>query len=133
MGIIDRRELEFDARALVSVVAGSGDRAQAIGLPPLKPSAVAFDAQGNRITFRYADHDAVEVTAAHLGALLMSYCIPCPAFPTSRSGSSRTPLSSCSAPTIPTRRRPEGITEATDCLPAAPRWRRDAGARRSAG
>ena len=34
MGIIDRRELEFDARALVSVVAGSGDRAQAIGLPP---------------------------------------------------------------------------------------------------
>ena len=75
MGIIDRRELEFDARALVSVVAGSGDRAQAIGLPPLKPSAVAFDAQGNRITFRYADHDAVEVTAAHLGALLMSYCI----------------------------------------------------------
>ncbi len=85
MGIIDRRELEFDARALVSVVAGSGDRAQAIGLPPLKPAGVAFDTQANRITFRYADHAAVEVTAAHLGALLMSYClrarIPLPRLP----------------------------------------------------
>ena len=33
MGIIDRREIEFDARALIGVVAGSVQRAQAIGLP----------------------------------------------------------------------------------------------------
>jgi hypothetical protein len=33
MGIIDRREIEFDARALIGVVAGSLQQAQAIGLP----------------------------------------------------------------------------------------------------
>jgi hypothetical protein len=75
MGIIDRREIAFDARALLSVVAGCGERARAIGLPPLKPTGVGFDPNGNLITFSYGRNPAVQVSADRLGALLVSYCI----------------------------------------------------------
>jgi hypothetical protein len=74
VGIVDRRELEFDSRALVSILGTSPDRAQAIGLPPQKPTGVEFDPRGGRVVFSY-DERTVQVSAGHLGALLVSYCI----------------------------------------------------------
>ena len=73
MGIIDRREI--DARALIGVVAGSLQRAQAIGLPALRPTSVRFDPKERHVDFVYETHPAVAVPAEHLGALLVSYCV----------------------------------------------------------
>jgi hypothetical protein len=75
MGIIDRREIEFDARALIGVVVGSLQRAQAVGLPVLRPTGVRFDPQERHIDFVYETHPVVSVLAERLGALLVSYCV----------------------------------------------------------
>jgi hypothetical protein len=73
MGIIDRREI--DARALIGVVAGSLQRAQAIGLPALRPTGVRFDPRERHIDFVYEMHPVVSVPAERIGALLVSYCV----------------------------------------------------------
>jgi hypothetical protein len=76
-----RRVLEVRCRA-----GGSLERAQVIGLPPLKPSGVDFSPHNREIIFLYGEgHPAVMLTAEHLGALLVSYCvkahIPLPRLP----------------------------------------------------
>jgi hypothetical protein len=77
MTIIDRRELAFDARALIHVIAGSLNRAQAIGLPALRPTGIVFDPEGHRIRIVYEPqaHPEVALAAEHVGAMLVSYCI----------------------------------------------------------
>jgi hypothetical protein len=75
MGIIDRREIEFVARALIGVIAGSLQRAQAIGLPALRPSSVRFDPKERHVDFAYETHPVVSVPAERLGAPLVSYCV----------------------------------------------------------
>ena len=73
MGIIDRREIEFDARALIGVVAGSLQWAQTIGLLALRPTGVRFDPQERNINVVYT---SVGLCAGErLGALLVSYCV----------------------------------------------------------
>ena len=75
ISIIDRREIEFDARALIGVIATSLQQAQAIGLPPQRPVRIDFDPEGNRIVCHYDAHEPAALGAEHLGALLVSYCI----------------------------------------------------------
>jgi hypothetical protein len=48
---------------------------QAIGLPALRPTGVRFDPKERPIDFVYETHAAVSVSAEHLGALLVSYCV----------------------------------------------------------
>ena len=74
MGIIDRREIEFDAKALVSVIGGSPQRAEAIGLRALRPAGVDFSTEG-QIRFLYEAYPEIRVTAEALGVLLVSYCV----------------------------------------------------------
>ena len=71
MGIIDRREIVFDAKALVGVVTGSLHRAAAIGLPAVRPTGVDFGTQG-KICFLYENHPIVCVVPQVLAALLVS-------------------------------------------------------------
>ena len=73
--IIDRREIDFDARALIGIITDSLPRAQAIGLPPQRPIRIEFDPEGNRIICHYDGHEPAALGAEPLGALLVSYCI----------------------------------------------------------
>ncbi|HEX3398896.1 MAG TPA: hypothetical protein VHT74_01080 [Acetobacteraceae bacterium] len=75
MAIIDRREIEFDEKALISVIAGSLQRAQAIGLPALRPTSIGFDPQANTMRVEYGTQPTVSLSSAHLGAFLVSYCV----------------------------------------------------------
>jgi hypothetical protein len=74
ISIIDRREIEFDGNALISVIAGSLQRAQAIGLPPLRPISIGFSPRSREISVEYETH-AVAVASDRLGALLVAYCV----------------------------------------------------------
>jgi hypothetical protein len=73
MSIIDRREIEFDGQALISLIAGSLQRAQVIGLPALRPIRISFSPQAHAIRVEYETHDAVSVASDRLGALLVAY------------------------------------------------------------
>jgi hypothetical protein len=75
MSIIDRREIEFDGRALISLIAGSLQRAQFIGLPALRPIHISFSPQVHEIRVEYETHAAVSVASDRLGALLVAYCV----------------------------------------------------------
>lgn len=75
ISITDRREIEFDAHALISIIAESLPRAHSIGLPPQRPTSVDFDPEGQRIICRYDTIEPAALTADRLGALLVSYCI----------------------------------------------------------
>jgi hypothetical protein len=55
IGISDTREISFDSEALIDVIAGSLERARAIGLPMLKPSGVDFSPQSRQVIFLYRD------------------------------------------------------------------------------
>ena len=75
IAITDRREIEFDAQALISVIAESLPRAHSIGLPPRRPTSVDFDPEGHRIICRYDTLEPAALADDRLGALLVSYCI----------------------------------------------------------
>ncbi len=110
MAIIDRREIEFDEKALISVIAGSLQRAQAIGLPALRPTSIGFDPQANTMRVEYGTQPTVSLSSAHLGAFLVSYCvrarIPVPREPTRTSASNPALLSLPSIRILPTRLGP---------------------------
>lgn len=75
ISITDRREIEFDAQALISIIAELLPRAHSIGLPSQRPTSVDFEPEGQRIICHYDTLDAAALTADRLGALLVSYCI----------------------------------------------------------
>jgi hypothetical protein len=75
ISIIDRRELEFDARALISIIARSARWANSVGLPSARPVRVEFDPAGSRIVLGYDGAGTDIITAERLGALLVSYCV----------------------------------------------------------
>jgi len=73
---MDKREISFDARALISVIKASLGRVAAIDLPGLEPTGVLFDAVNQKVVFTYANEPPeVSVAGQHLGAWLVSYCI----------------------------------------------------------
>ena len=75
ISIIDRREIEFDGKALISPIAGSLQRARTIGLPALRPMRIGFSPQTREIRVEYDTHAAVWVASDRLGALLVAYCV----------------------------------------------------------
>ena len=78
MPILDKREIEFDADALVYCLSVSPRAAEGFGLPPMQPSEVRFYPEGSVVDVIYSKRDglgAVRISAASLGALLIAYCI----------------------------------------------------------
>ena len=78
MAVMDRREIEFDAAALLHVVASSLRSAQSFGLPGLQPTSIRFYPGEGHIDVIYGSgqtQQAVRLAAEPLGALLVSYCI----------------------------------------------------------
>jgi hypothetical protein len=76
--IIERREVEFEAEALMAVVAGSPRAAAAFGLARGQPQAVIFEptSQSVRFVFPGGGHaHSVLLESARLGALLVSFCL----------------------------------------------------------
>ena len=78
MRIIDRREIEFDAKSVVRAIAVSSKAAQGFGLPGMAPAGVRFHPKEGKIDVLYGSSQAlraVSIPAEALGALLVSYCI----------------------------------------------------------
>jgi hypothetical protein len=78
IALTDRRELEFDAEALVAVIGISLRAAQTFGLPGIPPTGVRFSPPDGRLDVLYGTGEtqkAVPIAAEPLGALLVSYCI----------------------------------------------------------
>jgi hypothetical protein len=78
MPLTDRREIEFDADAIVQAISVSLRSAQAFGLPALPPTGVRCHPREGQIDVLYGTKEApqaVRITAEALGALLVSYCI----------------------------------------------------------
>jgi hypothetical protein len=78
MALTDRRELEFDAEALLLAVSVSSRAAQAFGLPALLPTGVRLYPHEGQVDFLYGAApagQAVRLAAEPLGAILVSYCI----------------------------------------------------------
>jgi hypothetical protein len=76
--IIDRREIQFEAEALLVVIAGSPRAAASLGLPPGLPQAVVFDpgAEAVRLVWSQGKQKQAEVLdAVRLGALLVGFCL----------------------------------------------------------
>jgi len=73
--IVDRRQIEFDAKSLTSAIAASLNSVGSIGLPPSRPIALRFSPQEELIEFHYAKEQPVRVTAVKVGAFLVSYCV----------------------------------------------------------
>lgn len=75
ISIIDRREIEFDTKVLISAIVASSKSVSRIGLPPLRPIALQFSPNEELIEFHYDNQEPIRVTAAKLGAFLVSYCV----------------------------------------------------------
>ncbi len=78
MLLVDRREIEFDGRALVYCLSVSPRAAEGFGLPAIPPTEIRFHPKDGLIDVVYGKKDAmgaVRITAESLGALLVSYCI----------------------------------------------------------
>jgi hypothetical protein len=75
MAFTDRRELEFDAEALLLAVSVSSRAAQAFGLPAQLPTGVRLYPHEGQVDFLYGAGQAVRMAAEPLGAVLVSYCI----------------------------------------------------------
>jgi hypothetical protein len=74
--IHDRRELSFDAAAIVAIVACSPGMARAIGMPQGRPDGARFDPRsGEAIVVYGAGAKSVRCQPEPLGALLIGYCL----------------------------------------------------------
>jgi hypothetical protein len=78
MPVIDQREIEFDAEALLSAVVTSQRAAESFGLPGFPPNGVRFHPKLGTVDFLYGSSNesrAVGLKAEMVGALLVAYCI----------------------------------------------------------
>ena len=78
MKMVDRREVEFDAQAVVRAISASTKAAQGFGLPGMAPVDVRFQPQIGSADVVYrtsSGSQAVSISAEALGAILISYCI----------------------------------------------------------
>ena len=74
MSLTDRREIEFDAEALIATIASSLQAAGALGLPPIPPKGARFHPADDEVAFIYGDGQsqrAVRLKATAIGALLI--------------------------------------------------------------
>ncbi len=78
MAVIDKREIRFDADALVYCLAVSPRAAEGFGLPGMAPNEVRFFPKEKAIKVLYGKQDpagAVRIAAESLTELLVGYCI----------------------------------------------------------
>jgi hypothetical protein len=78
MPVIDKREIEFDAEALLAAVVTSQRAAESFGLPGFPPTGVRFHPRVGTVDFLYGTSGAlraVNLKAEMVGALLIAYCI----------------------------------------------------------
>jgi hypothetical protein len=78
IAVVDRREIEFDAAALVLAISGSLRAAQGFGLPALPPTGVRCYPGEGQVDVLYGTPQtprAVRIAAEALGALLVAFCI----------------------------------------------------------
>jgi hypothetical protein len=76
--ITERREVDFEAEALMAVVAGSPRAAAAFGLARGQPQAVIFEPQNQSVRFVFpggGHAHSVSLDSARLGALLVGFCL----------------------------------------------------------
>ncbi len=77
VAITERREIEFDLRALKLALEWSPRSAQAFGLPPLTPQAVRCNAAEGTVEVTYGELTSTRVfmlRAEAVGAILIAYC-----------------------------------------------------------
>lgn len=78
MAIVERRDIEFDAEAVLRAVTCGSRAAQTFGLPPLRATCVHFLPAQGQVEVVYGTGGAARafpLRAEALGALLVSYCI----------------------------------------------------------
>jgi hypothetical protein len=75
IAIKDRREIEFDAEALVVAIIVCTHAAEPSVQSALRPTGVRFYQQQGEIDVLYGTNPATRLTAERLGALLISYCV----------------------------------------------------------
>jgi hypothetical protein len=78
MPVIDTREIEFDAEALLAAVVTSQRAAESFGLPGFPPNGARFHPKLGTVDFLYGSAEApraVGLKAEMVGALLIAYCI----------------------------------------------------------
>ncbi len=76
--IIERREIQFEAEALIAMLAGSPRAAAAFGLARGQPQAVIFQPQLEAVRFVFpggGQTSSVSLESARLGAMLVSFCL----------------------------------------------------------
>ena len=77
VAITERREIEFDLRAVQLALEWSPRSAQAFGLPPLTPHAVRCNAAEGTVEVTYGELTSTRVfmlRAEAVGAILIAYC-----------------------------------------------------------
>ena len=78
MAIIDRREIEFDAEGVLQVLGSAALRADALGLPSLRPTQLVFMPEKSCAKLVYGSGLGarfIELPAEALGSLLVSHCV----------------------------------------------------------
>jgi hypothetical protein len=76
--IIDKRQIEFDAKVMIRAIALSSQTLGSIGLPALRPIELRFCPEEGMVEVLYdpnENHEAIRLKGASLGAFLVSYCI----------------------------------------------------------
>lgn len=78
MAIIDRREIEFDAEGVLQVLGSAALRADALGLPSVRPTQLVFVPEKSCARLVYGSGLGarfIELPAEALGSLLVSHCV----------------------------------------------------------
>ena len=76
--IVDRREIEFSAAAIVQAIGANPTVALGLGLPSSPPDAIGFLPAQNAMEVAYgsgAEQHSIPIAAGALAALLVAYCM----------------------------------------------------------
>lgn len=77
MGITDRREIRFQADAVLAAIASQPQAGAALGLPAAAPDTLRFEPASHRVVLLYRIGREVAdfgIPAESLGALLVGFC-----------------------------------------------------------
>jgi hypothetical protein len=77
LSITDRRDISFDADAILAAIAALPDAAGVLGLPAAPPDALRFEPAEHRILVQYrvsVENAEFSVPMESLGAMLVGFC-----------------------------------------------------------